>query len=175
MSGRKRQKRKAAAAADTRRMEQEYSGKSDLSILKTGCVSEKNLFVKEMHRITNTIDKEEATEEDIRSAKRDFEQVYDKYSATLIALFEHYADKSDQAGQNRLSAEIYQNKRSYAEVNEKYAALLVETKTASSARSSIQERTRSTSVAPSVAYDCCNRNENLIKWKKPRRSLKNYM
>ena len=138
MSGRRRQQRKAAADADTKRMEQEYSGKSHLSILKTRCVSEKNMFVKEMHKLSNTI-ADEASEEEIRSAKKDFEQVYDKYSATLIALFEHYADKSDEAGQNRLSAEIDASQRSYAEVNEKYAALLVETKTASSARSSIQE------------------------------------
>ena len=55
MSGRKRQQRKAAAAADTKRMEQEYSGKSHLSILKTRCVSEKNMFVKEMHKLSNTI------------------------------------------------------------------------------------------------------------------------
>lgn len=57
----------------------------------------------------------------------------------MIALFEHYADKNDEAGQNRLSAEIDASQRSYAEVNEKYAALLVETKTVSSKRSHYTE------------------------------------
>ena len=125
-------------------MEQIYAGQTELSILKKKSVSEKSSFLKQMHKLTNLI-ADDAAEADIRSVKTDFERIYDQYAATLAALYGVYADKNDEAGQDRLTAEIAACQKDYAVVNEKFTDLLVEIKSTSS-RNSRNEHVRTPSI-----------------------------
>ena len=72
------------------------------------------------------------------STKIIFELAYDEFSASLVDLFELYAKRNDDIGQQRLSDEIDALRKDYSLTSEKYAAFLAEIKSRSSSSGSIR-------------------------------------
>ena len=157
MSSRK-SRRRAAQAADERRLELELQGKSELAKVKRVVTSTRIAFTAKQAVVCRNVD-EEATKDELQKSKREFEDASNEYLTAISTLLEVYEEKNDGNGQNRLSEELEKAETEIRRTNEKYASHFAELK---SIRSTTSSHSRSASVASSIAQESQTNQEEVI-------------